>query len=376
MAEDSFKPIGLNPERLLGLMKERGLDGVFFSTPENVFYTTGYPTLPASGNPIIYALRNQLPYFSFADKTGAITLICWGGASMGIEYGTSDIRPIFMQSMIADELTNLIKEKLAPGCKVGVDSTFPFYAVRLLEEHGKPASIVNVDDLIDKLRLIKTPAEIERIKRSTQIIDQTVMELAGILHLGMTRLDLIREAKYRLIKNGADGIDHITVAFGGANPEVALGEPLERDQIVTLDLGCVYEGYVSDNRRLVYTGKIPERLRTLHQKLCGIVAEMGKALRPGKTFAEMHTYASELYANAGVDPLFLHVGHSVGLQVEDHWIMADDPTVIQPNMVLNIELYTTSDEGVMVGDEETFVIAPSGSEKLSTLPVEMIEKIL
>jgi Xaa-Pro aminopeptidase len=225
-------------------------------------------------------------------------------------------------------------------------------------------------------RIIKTPAEIERIKKSTEIIDKTVRELAENLHLGMTRLDLIREAKSRLIMNGADGVDHVTVAFGGANPEVALAEPLEKNQIVTLDLGGIYLGYVSDNRRLVYTGKIPTELKELHLKLCNIVAEMGKALKPGKTFGEVNAYAYELYAKAGIDPLFLHVGHSLGLQVEEKWILGDDPTRIEPGMVLNIELYSTSPESVMIGDEETFVVTDKGPVKISTLPVDMIEKVL
>ena len=55
--------------------------------------------------------------------------------------------------------------------------------------------------------------------------------------------------------------------------------------------------------------------------------------------------------------------------------MAEDPTVIQKNMVINIELYSFSDEAVMIGDEETFVITDGAAEKLSTLPVDIIEKI-
>ncbi len=372
----TFKPVGLNKERLVALMAERKLDGLFLASPENVFYTTGYPTLPGSGNPIIYAMRNQFPFFSFADKSGNISLICWGGAAMGIEFGTEDVRPFFMYSMVADELTNLIKEKLQPGCTVGVESTFPFFATQLIWEHGKPASMLNADDVMSHLRIIKSPMEIEYIKRSTAIIDKTVIELADNLKLGMTRLDLIREAKYRMIKNGAGGVDHVTVAFGPANPEVALDEKLEKDQIVTLDLGASYEGYASDNRRLVYTGKVPDALKDTHQKLCWVVDEMGKALKPGKTFAELHAYAFELYAKVGVDPLFLHAGHSIGLQVDEHWLLGDDPTPVQENMVLNIELYTTSNEGVMVGDEETFVVTRGDPIKLSTLPVNIIEKQL
>jgi Xaa-Pro aminopeptidase len=375
MSDEPFKPIGLDRMRLSALMKERKLDGVFLSSPENVFYTTGYPTLPGSANPIVYALRNQLPYFSFISSDGQISLLCWGGAAFGIDYGTDDVRMYFTYQMSVDELTGLMREKLQPGCSVGVESTFPYYAVKLLEQNANPARILVVDDILHQLRLVKSPMEIERIRRSTHIVDQTVLELAHNLRLGMSRLELIQEAKWGMIKNGAQGIDHVTVAFGAANPEVALGELLECNQLVTLDLGAVYEGYVSDNRRLVYTGNVPETLKQLHQKLCWVVAEMGKALCPGKTFGELHARAYDLFAQVGVDPMFLHVGHSIGLQVDEHWVMAEDMTPIEKGMVLNIELYSPSDDGVMIGDEETFVVTGEEPEKLNSLPVDIIERI-
>jgi len=374
MSDLSFKPVGFDHQRFFTIMKERNLDGIFLSSPENVFYTTGYPCLPNSGNPIIYALRNQDPYFAFLGADEQIVLLCWGPAAMGVDYGANDIRMCFTYQMSVEDLGTLMEEKLTPGCIVGVESTFPYYATQLLQTHAKPARVIVIDDLLYQLRMIKSPAEVELIRKGTQIVDQTVLELAQNLRLGMTRLELIREAKWRMIKNGADGVDHVTVAFGSANPEIALDEVLEPDQIVTLDLGAVYQGYVSDNRRLVYTGIVPATLKELHSKLCWVVNEMGKALVPGKTFSEVHDYAGELYAEADIDPMYLHVGHSIGLQVEEHWIMYDDPTRIESGMVLNIELYSLSEEGVMVGDEETFFVTDGGPEILSTLPANIIER--
>jgi len=372
--EDSFKPIGLNRERLFTLMDAEDLDGIFLASPENVFYITGFPALPFSGNPILYALRNQVPYFVFIGKDQRISLLCWGPAAMGVDYGAEDIRSVFTFEMAKEELAALVKEKLQNGCKLGIEETFPFYAYQIIQENVQPGSIVPADELMNRLRLIKSPAEIERIRRSTQIVEQTVMKLADLLRPGMSRLELIREAKTRMVRNGADGVDHVTVAFGAANPEIALDEKLEADQIVTLDLGAVYQGYISDNRRLVYTGKIPPPLKELHEKLCWVVNEMAKALQPGKTFSELHAYAFELYAKADLSPMFLHVGHSMGLQVEERWIMSDDETKVAEGMVLNIELYSLSDEGVMVGDEETFVITAGGVERITQLPPDMIEK--
>ncbi|MEW5939637.1 MAG: M24 family metallopeptidase, partial [Chloroflexota bacterium] len=93
-----------------------------------------------------------------------------------------------------------------------------------------------------------------------------------------------------------------------------------------------------------------------------------------KTFGELHAHACDLYAQIGLDPMFLHVGHSIGLHVDEHWLMADDPTALRTGMVLNIELYSLSDEAVMIGDEETFVVTDGEPEKLNTLPVDIIER--
>ncbi len=371
-ASEAFKTVGFDKAKMVELMKRGGLDGIFLSSPENVFYTTGYPCLPSSGNPIVYAMRNQLPFFSYIGSDGQVTLFCWGGAAMGIDYGADDVRMFFTYPMSVDELAGFAIEKLSPGCAIGVEATFPHYAVEIIRQNANPGKLVVADDMLHQLRLIKSPAEIERILKSTAIIDQTVLDLAKQLRLGMSRLELIGLAKEGMLRNGADGVDHVTVAFGAANPEVALGETLEPNQIVTLDLGAVYHGYVSDNRRLAYTGSVPDSLKQLHGKLCGVVASLGQALRPGKTFADLHAMGLRLFAEADLEPMFLHVGHSLGLQVDEHWLMADDPTPVEAGLVLNIELYSPSDEAVMVGDEETFVVTGTEPEKLSTLPTEII----
>jgi Xaa-Pro dipeptidase len=376
MTDDALRPVGLDRARLFRSMKERELDALLLSSPENVFYTTGYPALASSGNPIVFALRGRLPSFVFVGRDERITLLCWGGAWMGLEYEIDDVRPFFTREMAVDVLSELVDEELAQGGTVGVEWTLPLAVARQVQERAPAAALVVADDLLAGLRLVKSPAEIARIRSATRIVDQTVTELTPLLRLGMGRLELIREAKTHLIASGADGVDHVTIAFGAANPEVALDEPLEADQIATLDLGAVCGGYVSDNRRLVYTGAVPPGLRELHGSVCRAVAQVGAALRPATTFAALFARAGELYERMGLAPMFFHVGHSLGIEVEERLITAEDQTVLQPGMVLNIELYTPTDDGVMVGDEETYVVTEDEPELLSTRAADIIERRL
>src|SRR5207302_5695504 len=100
-------------------------------------------------------------------------------------------------------------------------------------------------------------------------------ELGDVLRLGMGRSELVREAKYRLIRNGADGISHITFSFAGANPEFDIDERLAPGRLVTLDLGAIYRGYCSDNRRYAYAGKLPAALGETYRQMVEIVDAVG-----------------------------------------------------------------------------------------------------
>jgi len=59
-----FLPIGFNKSRFVNLMNTVGVDGVLITSPENVSYVTGYPCLPSSGNPILFAIRNHYPFYA------------------------------------------------------------------------------------------------------------------------------------------------------------------------------------------------------------------------------------------------------------------------------------------------------------------------
>jgi len=183
--------------------------------------------------------------------------------------------------------------------------------------------------------------------------------------VGASRLKVISAAKRIMLGQGASGIDHTTIAFGASNPEIAVDETLLAGRLVTLDLGATVEGYVSDNRRLLYTGPVPDDLRALHTTLCGIVARVGAAAQPGTPFADLYNLAVEAYGEHNLPPFFLSAGHSLGLQVEEAWITAESALTVEAGMVLNIELYSPYTDGTSIGDEETYLITEAGPQRLT-----------
>ena len=132
-----FPAIGFDAGRAVEGMRAEGLDGMLFSSPENVFYTTGYTCLPSSGNPILYTLRNRLPYFSHVDADGRTTLLCWGFSAEGVDFGADELIG-FNDFAEAVERSAAWSRPGTPGRDAGVESTAPRYVVELLGDAAVP----------------------------------------------------------------------------------------------------------------------------------------------------------------------------------------------------------------------------------------------
>ncbi len=358
--------IGYDINKASFLIKEKKLDGILLTSPENVYYFTGAPVLPGTGNPILFALRNNIPSYAFVDSEGKVTLFVWFGVTLGIEYSVSDVRSYVDMRGALDELESFINEKLGKGTKIGIEQFCPYIIVDLL---GRPGiSFEIVDDLINGLRKVKKKEEIDYIKKSTEISEKAISESINKIKIGMSRKELARVLRESMMKNGATAIDHLTIAFGASNPEVLTDEILSEGQIVTVDIGAVYEGYVSDIRRLFYSGpEIPQTSIDLYKKIVKIIDRISQELKPGIRFGEIYNLAVELYRDSGLEPMFITVGHTMGILTEELWISQDSDITVEENMVINIELYSPDENGVMIGDEETYVIENGLSKRLTSL---------
>jgi len=371
----SFPSPGLDRAKLVAALKEHGLSALLLTSPENLFYTTGYTALPSAGNPILYMLRNRLPAFALVTRDGNVTLLCWAFSARDVEFSADEVVGFNSPSEAVVALQSVVN-RLAVGLdELGVESTCPYFVLDAIGVGIGPPRPRIADDMLNELRQIKTPAEIELLRKSLGIVEVTCGELYNVLRVGMGRGELTREAKVRLIRNGADGVSHVTLSFGSANPEFEINEPLKPDRLVTLDLGAIYRGYCSDNRRYAYSGIVPRHLHERYEAMVAIVDGVANALTPGATGPALMGCARKLYAEHGVRPLdrFNHVGHNIGLETEEYWLDENPGFVVRAGMVINLELYSIAESGDQIGDEETYLITNAGAQRLSQLPRKIRE---
>ena len=369
MEGQHFPAFGFDKSLFSEKMQDSKLDGIILSSPNLVYYVTGYPVIPGTGNPILFALRNQYIPFAYVDSSGSVTFLTWIGAIGDVSFGAEDMRVCFNQSSALEEITNIIREKIKDGMSIGVESQCPKYILdRAHDLNLNSLQISDCDRLLNEIVSIKSEAEINCIKKATRICEETMLELEPILKVGMTRKELIREAKTRLLANGADAVSHATIGFGATNHEIALDEVLEANQLIQIDLGASVSGYVSDIRRIYFSSPLTSEITSAFEKICGIIDGAADLMKPGVKFADIFERVNELFAQTDLMPFFITPGHTMGLQTEELWIVPENDYEIRKNMIVNLEVYTQHLSGALIGDEETYLITENGPQRITQLP--------
>lgn len=365
---------GFDKERTADLMSREGLVAAVVTSPENVFYLTGYPTLPTSGNPILFSLRNILPFAVVIESDGTRHLVCWGFSLQDVAIDVEDIVAFNSAGEAAEAVDRVVGDVLAGhgggAVRIGVEGVAPHGLTSRLTQLSTGVELVDVmGDVLLELRRNKTEDEVELLRRSVQVAEGAIERVFSALEVGYSRLDAIRLAKSAVLDLGGDGVGHVTMSFGHANPEIAIDERLRKGDLVVVDVGAKLAGYTSDARRYGFVGEIPKEVLDAHATMVAIVADVAAHMSPGTTFAELMRVGEAGFDRAGLAALarFNHVGHGIGLETEEEWISDDPGRVIEERMVVAIELYTMAGPYGQIGDEETYVIREHGPELLSLL---------
>jgi len=367
--------VGYNRERAAALMEEHNLDIMFVTNPLNVWYVTGLPTLHSAANPILEALSNKFPNFGIIHRDGSTTVCNWIGFASVPDFcwADNDI-PVFSYDML-ESLWSELEDMGLAGKRCGVEFDVPKYITDALsgEELGMQ---VEVCDMLNLLRLVKSDEEIARLTKAMEITQIVTERCLGFLKEGVTDNELIQFARDEMLKEGADDWNHFTIRFGDSDPEApGTGRALQAGEIVRLDLGCVHKGYVADLNKHAIIGKASDEAQDILQGLARLQRWCEENIKPGVNMGELGDAASEWYDENVSDGAAYLMGHSIGLQVEDMHLfgtLGGADIAFEENMVLEIEAWEHYDN-TQIGVEDLYVVTKDGLKKLSRLTPEIAE---
>ncbi len=277
-----------------------------------------------------------------------------------------------------EEILLVLKEKTI--ICLGLEKEYVSYQLySLFKDKWPEIELTPVEKSVANLRLIKEEEEVKAIVRSVELADKAFKYILPELRPGRVERDIALELEYFLRREGAEGISFdFIVASGqrGTMPHgVASDKKLQTGNLITLDFGCVLNGYCSDITRTVALGEISSRQKeiyalVLEAQLLGLTA-----VGPGKTGKEVDAVVRDYFSSKDLVKYFGHgLGHGVGLEVhESPRLSPDSEEELKPGMVVTVEpgLYIDDFGGVRI--EDMVLVTSKGCRVLTKSSKELIK---
>lgn len=243
-------------------------------------------------------------------------------------------------------------------------------AIGLIQQMVPQLALLPLNPLLDEMRWIKTPYEIERIRKSSQIGAEGVKEAMKGTRPGMYEYEIEAAARFVYTKSGARGDAFRPIVASGPNTIIlhysANNRQMTDGDVVYIDYGADYEYYTSDITR---TWPVSGRFTTEQEKMYRCILEARDfviaAMKPGVTINQLKDVADGVYKKHGFGKEFQavgrYVGHTIGISVHDvdpH----DNNRPLEAGVVFNVEpLLEFPDKKIHMRLEDTVLITPTGA---------------
>lgn len=286
---------------------------------------------------------------------------------------------VVQQDKLYDQINELIKKHGAQTCAI------ESYSVTVTELESLKKQLdceaVSSDALsesISKLRMIKTLAEVEKIKAAQRIAEKGFEHMLDFIKPGRTERELQLELDYFMLRNGAEALSFDTIALSGCNTSMPHGVPsnkkVENGDFVLLDYGAVVDGYHSDMTRTVAVGEPSDEMKKVYELVLAAQKNAIEKVKAGMTGSSYDAFARSLIKLGGYCENFQHsLGHGVGMEI--HEAPNGSPSYkgsLPVGSVITCEpgIYIAGRFGVRI--EDMLYITENGAENLTRSPKELI----
>lgn len=358
--------------RLQTGMDAKGLGALLLTTPADIFYTTGFLTR--------FWESPARPWFVVVPVSGdPVTVIPSIGAELMGRTWLQDIRTWDAPdpnddgiSLLADTVAEQVPEQGQIGLPMGLEThlRMPLADFETLRARLAPRQFVDATSCIQRVREVKSEAEIAKIQEICTIADRAFSRVPEFVAEGRSLAEVFRDFQIALLTEGADWVSYVAGGAGldgyGDVISPAGPRPLRRGDVLMLDTGAVKDGYFCDFDRNFAIGAASESARRAHAALWQATEETLAALRPGLRACDVHAALCESLQKRGATPSGGRLGHGLGITLTE-WpsFTPLDDTPLRAGMVLTLEPGCVMRDGRLMVHEENIVLRAHGVELLS-----------
>lgn len=363
-------------------MEAARIAALLLTSPADVFYVTGFLTR--------FWESPARPWFLVLPVSGApIAVIPAIGADLMRHTWVQDIRTWDAPDP-KDDGVSLLSQTLAdcvPATgKIGLPMALethlrmPLADYARLQDQLAPRAFVDATDVIQRVREIKSEAEIDRIRATCQIAALAFELVPNFAASGTSLAQVFRAFQSTLLTQGADWVSYLAggAGLGGYGDVISPADdrPLAPGDVLMLDTGAVKDGHFCDFDRNFSLGPPSDPVRRAHSALFEATELALDHLRPGMRACDAYALMTNSLRNAGQKELSGRMGHGLGLTLTE-WpsLSPKDETLLQENMVLTLEPGVEIAPGKILVHEENIVLRASGPELLSPRAPENLTQL-
>jgi len=250
--------------------------------------------------------------------------------------------------------------------------------LRLVENGAPGAHVIAAEQELASLRLRKDADEVAKMRQAVKIAQNALEATLPQIKIGMSEKEVAAELTVQLLRNGSDPeMPFAPIVSGGpnsANPHASPSErKLQAGDLLVIDWGAAYEGYISDLTRTFAIGEVDAEYSKIHEIVQQANAAGRAAGKPGVACAEVDKAARSVIEASGYGVYFTHrTGHGIGMEGhEEPYMRGDNQQLLETGMAYTVEpgIYLPGRNGVRIEDD--MIVTENGCESLSDLPREI-----
>ncbi len=274
------------------------------------------------------------------------------------------------------DVTGALSELLG-GRRIGFEAgRIPYAQWQGLGSGG--AQLVPTHGLIEALRAVKEPSELETMRRAAALCDAVYEALVEQPIVGRTEADVAWTIERTFRELGAEALSFVPIVAAGLNGASPHGRPsanvIEAETLVTIDLGCILDGYCSDCTRTFATGPLSQELTGVYDLVAQSQLDGLAAVRAGESGADVDAASRTGIGAAGLAEAYGHgLGHGVGIEIHEAPTLRPESTdVLQAGNVVTVEpgLYLPGVGGCRI--EDIVIVTDDGCERMTFFTKELV----
>lgn len=390
--EERHSQIKERINRLQRMLKKQEMDGALLVERVDVYYFSGtdqdaHLWIPMQGEPLLVVRKSVNRAVQDSPLSNVVQLNGFSQLPGLIQGHSGDI----------------------PG-RIGLElDVLPFGFYRAYQKHFPETELLDLWPSIRRLRMVKSSYEIACLQRAAQMADRMYQKVPEFLMEPVTENDLAARVEFYYRSLGHPGVvptrgfnqlplyGHIMAGRNAALPSNSAGptggrglgpflsqsagtDKIQKNEPIIVDYVASVEAYNSDQTRIFALGKLKDELVKAHEAMRTIQNTLAEKGQPGVVTGDLYQLALDMAQSAGLAENFMgypvpvpFIGHGVGLELNEWPVIGRNMRVpLEVGMTIALEPKVVFPDKGVVGIENTFVVTPTGMERLNRFPDDII----